>query len=81
MAKVNELNNKTFLDKAKAREWLQATLWPTGAVCGHCGALGEASAISTRPGWYQISATPTTSSFRSRSALRSSARTSRSTNG
>jgi transposase-like protein len=56
MPKANELNNKTFQDEAKAREWLEAQLWPDGPVCGHCGTLNEATAISTRPGWYQCNA-------------------------
>src|ERR1700716_421578 len=56
MARANELNNKTFQDEAKAREWLEAQLWPTGPVCGHCGTLNEATALSTRPGWYQCNA-------------------------
>src|SRR5436190_9138201 len=56
MPKANELNNKTFQDEAKAREWLEAALWPSGPVCGHCGTLNEATALSTRPGWYQCNA-------------------------
>src|SRR5258705_13160138 len=56
MTKAKELNNKTFQDEAKAREWLEAQLWPTGPVCGHCGTLNEATALSTRPGWYQCNA-------------------------
>lgn len=56
MSKPNELNNKTFQDEAKARAWLEGQLWPTGPICGHCGTLGEATAISTRPGWYQCNA-------------------------
>jgi transposase-like protein len=56
MARANELNNKTFQDEAKARQWLEATLWPDGPVCGHCGAYNEATALSTRPGWYQCNA-------------------------
>jgi transposase-like protein len=56
MARANELNNATFHDEAKAREWLEAQLWPDGPACGHCGAIGEATALSTRPGWYQCNA-------------------------
>src|SRR3982074_1586680 len=56
MPKANELNNKTFQDEAKAREWLEAPPWPNGPVCGHCCTLNEATAISTRPGWYQCNA-------------------------
>jgi transposase-like protein len=56
MSKTDELNNATFQDEAKAREWLEAQLWPDGPVCGHCGTLNEATALSTRPGWYQCNA-------------------------
>jgi len=56
MAKTNELANATFQDEGKAREWLEAQLWPQGAVCGHCGAVNEATSIQTRPGWYQCNA-------------------------
>src|SRR5438874_831800 len=56
MPKANQLNNKTFQDEGQARQWLEAQLWPDGPVCGHCGALNEATAISTRPGWYQCNA-------------------------
>src|SRR5262249_13354490 len=56
MPKANELNNKTFQDETKAREWLESQLWPSGPVCGHCGTLNEATPISTRPGWYQCNA-------------------------
>jgi transposase-like protein len=53
---INQLNNETFQDEAKSREWLEAQLWPDGPVCGHCGALGEATPIATRSGWYQCNA-------------------------
>ncbi len=52
MAK-NELNNKVFHDEAKARQWLEAQLWPDGPVCPHCGTLENATKLATRPGWYQ----------------------------
>jgi transposase-like protein len=56
MTKTNQLNNKTFQDETAAREWLEAQLWPAGPVCAHCGVIAEATAISTRPGWYQCNA-------------------------
>ncbi len=49
----NELSNPVFKDEAKARKWLEGHLWPDGPVCGHCGCVDSATAIETRPGWYQ----------------------------
>ncbi|HTW34321.1 MAG TPA: IS1595 family transposase [Rhizomicrobium sp.] len=54
MAKLFE--NKIFQDPEAAREWLEARLWPQGPVCGHCGTMGEARALSNRPGTYQCNA-------------------------
>jgi transposase-like protein len=34
---TNILNNPIFTDEAKAREWLEARVWPTGPTCPHCG--------------------------------------------
>lgn len=31
------LKNPIFQDEAKAREWLEARVWPEGPVCPHCG--------------------------------------------
>jgi len=53
---ANELNNPVFQDADKARAWLEAALWPDGPVCGHCGTIDAATALSTRPGWYQCNA-------------------------
>jgi transposase-like protein len=49
----DELNNATFQDETKAREWLEAQLWPNGPVCPHCGVLEVSTPIATRAGWYQ----------------------------
>jgi transposase-like protein len=38
---MNILDNPIFTDEAAAREWLEARVWPNGAVCLHCGATGE----------------------------------------
>src|SRR5687767_11009653 len=34
-----------FQDEDKAREYLEAARWPEGAVCPHCGVIGEAYRI------------------------------------
>jgi transposase-like protein len=31
------LQNPIFTDEAKAREWLEARIWPNGPTCPHCG--------------------------------------------
>jgi transposase-like protein len=40
MAKSN-LNAPYFHDDDKAREYLESIRWPDGAVCPHCGSIGE----------------------------------------
>ena len=35
------LQNPVFTDEAKAREWLEAQVWPNGPVCPHCGATDD----------------------------------------
>ncbi len=37
---MSALNQPHFQDAAKAREWLEALLWPNGAICPHCGTVG-----------------------------------------
>ncbi|MBL9034196.1 MAG: transposase, partial [Rhodospirillaceae bacterium] len=34
---MNHLTNPIFSDESKAREWLEARIWPDGPVCPHCG--------------------------------------------
>lgn len=49
-------SNPIYTDEAKAREHLEALLWPNGPVCPHCGVIGNAVALngkSTRPGVYK----------------------------
>jgi transposase-like protein len=38
---VNQLKNPIFQDETKAREWLEARIWPDGPVCPHCGAFED----------------------------------------
>jgi transposase-like protein len=54
------LLNPIFQDDTKAREWLEARVWPNGPVCPHCGATGDdVTALQGkkhRPGVYQCNA-------------------------
>lgn len=50
------LTNPIYHDADKAREHLEATVWPNGPVCPHCGVEGNAHLMtgkSTRPGLYK----------------------------
>jgi transposase-like protein len=51
------LQNPIFTDETKAREWLEARVWPNGPVCPHCGVTSEhVTALhgkAHRPGVYQ----------------------------
>ncbi len=50
------LKNPIFQDEAKAREWLEAQVWPKGPTCPHCGVLGNATKLDGaehREGVYQ----------------------------
>jgi transposase-like protein len=53
------LQNSIFTDETKAREWLEARVWPNGPVCPHCGSTGDdVTALqgkAHRPGLYQCS--------------------------
>ncbi len=53
------LSNPIFHDENKAREWLEARIWPNGPVCPHCGTVNEATPLkgkAHRPGLYQCNA-------------------------
>jgi transposase-like protein len=51
------LQNPIFQDDAKAREWLEARVWPNGPICAHCGCTGDdvkkLGGKKHRPGVYQ----------------------------
>jgi transposase-like protein len=56
---MSDLSNPIFTDEDKAREWLEARIWPTGPVCPHCGVVDQATLMhgnSHRPGLYQCNA-------------------------
>lgn len=55
---ANILNNPIFKDETKAREWLEARVWPSGPVCAHCGnanpeKITKLEGKAHRPGLYQ----------------------------
>jgi transposase-like protein len=56
---MSVLYRPEFTDEAKAREWLEAELWPNGPICPHCGVENQATLMqgkSHRPGLYQCNA-------------------------
>ena len=53
---MSDLSKAIFHDETKAREWLEARLWPQGPICPKCGTIGEATLMqgdSHRSGLYQ----------------------------
>src|SRR3954451_278864 len=55
---MSNLQNPMFQDDAKAREWLEALVWPNGPICPHCGnadqdKLTGLKGKAHRPGLYQ----------------------------
>jgi transposase-like protein len=55
---MSNLQNPIFTDETKAREWLEARVWPNGPVCPHCGNADHAKLKALqgkahRPGLYQ----------------------------
>ncbi len=56
---MSDLSNPIFHDEIKAREWLEARIWPNGPVCPKCGTVGQATLMkgkTTRLGLYQCNA-------------------------
>src|SRR5579872_7517791 len=56
---ASDYSNPIFHDAEKARVWLEARLWPDGAICPKCGVIGEATLMkgkTTRAGLYQCNA-------------------------
>jgi transposase-like protein len=48
------LDNPIFHDDDKARDWLEARVWPNGPVCPHCGSVRPArmGGKPSRPGLF-----------------------------
>jgi transposase-like protein len=54
----SNLQNPIFQSDEKARQWLEARVWPNGPVCPHCGTWDQAKITALqgkahRPGLYQ----------------------------
>jgi transposase-like protein len=52
-------DSQIFHDAEAARAYLEATRWPNGAVCPHCGVEGDSTKLAgktARPGLYQCNA-------------------------
>jgi transposase-like protein len=50
-----DMTNPAFTDEREARKFLEASRWPDGAVCPHCGQLDTVKPLggkSMGPGWY-----------------------------
>jgi transposase-like protein len=57
---TSNLQKPVFTDEAKAREWLEAQVWPDGPICPHCNAVSDRvtklGGESHRAGMYQCKA-------------------------
>src|SRR5437016_10318559 len=49
---MNAFTEPEFQSHEAAREWLEATRWPEGPICSHCGTIGHAYKTK-RAGWYR----------------------------
>jgi transposase-like protein len=57
-AMTSNLQNPIFQEDDKAREWLEARVWPNGPICPHCGNADQEKITplhgkAHRPGLYQ----------------------------
>src|SRR6185437_613398 len=58
-ANMTDLTNPIYNNEEAARAHFEASRWPNGPVCPHCGVVGEAHEMtgkSTRPGLYKCRA-------------------------
>jgi transposase-like protein len=54
-----DLANPAFTDEEEARKVIEASRWPDGVFCPHCGVVGKVSKLggqSMGPGWYHCNA-------------------------
>ncbi len=49
---MSDLSEARFHDETAAREYLEASRWPDGPICPHCGEVGKAYATK-KPGLYR----------------------------
>jgi transposase-like protein len=50
MSTLSKISKASFHSEAAAFEYLEATLWPDGPVCPHCGTIGNATKLQTEGG-------------------------------
>jgi transposase-like protein len=50
MPNLSKLTKDAFHNEMAAFEYLEAALWPDGAVCPHCGTVGRATRLQTSGG-------------------------------
>jgi transposase-like protein len=50
MPTLSKLSTAALQSEPAAFEYLEATLWPDGAVCPHCGTVGRATKLQTNGG-------------------------------
>ena len=50
MPTLSKLTKDSFHNEAAAFAYLEATLWPDGPVCPHCGTIGNATKLQTEGG-------------------------------
>jgi transposase-like protein len=50
MPTLSKISQASFHNEAAAFEYLEATLWPDGPVCPHCGVVGNATKLQANGG-------------------------------
>src|SRR3981081_1470453 len=71
----SHLNAPHLCNEEAAFEYVEARLWPDGAVCPHCGTIGEATRMkgkTTRPGLWNCRACRKPFTVRMRTVFESS---------